>query len=599
MNIAKKVLNEGYLKKPYFINNVTKNNAKLETTQIKNDEVDDAYLINGFDVILQTRGFDIEKMTSEYFTNRNLNLRDLPRLVGRYREVANQSYVDEAIDIIIEEMIFGDTDGTIVYLDLSDFVTNFKNNELADKIHDKWNKILELMDFNENAYQFVRDWYIDGRICFECVYNIKNDKITKDGIEKILQVDPIFVEKYFEIDTKKEIYKVKRLDFSSFGVNRMAYVDLQSNLYGHNGVIEEILTDERMLVYTDSGLFDKVRGIHLSYLHRILKPINQLKTLEDSILIYRLARAPERRVFFVDVGKATKSKAENYIKEIQRDLSQKSIVNEDGTMDSSKAIHNIMEDYWIPRRNGSNATDVSTMQGQNNLGELGDLSYFLNKVYKSLRIPKSRMNDDGGGTYFYGNEGDISQEEVRFFKFIQRLRNKFKRVFLNLLKNELITCGILDESDWKKYRSYFKINFTQNSYYNELMENSVLDGRIEMAKKIIGDDVTMVNKYYPEDWIWTKIFKYSDEDIREIKKLIKDKNVDLKDVEDEENSELSLSDDDMSGLNSGGSGSNSSEFSDEEFSDEEGEMSDEEFSDEIEDSGDIDDLDTEETEDEE
>ncbi len=332
-------------------------------------------------------------------------------------------------------------------------------------------------------------------------------------------------------------------------------------------------------------------------MHRILKPINQLKTLEDSILIYRLARAPERRVFFVDVGKATKSKAENHIREIQRDLSQKSIVNEDGTLDSSKAIHNIMEDYWIPRRHGSNATDVQTMQGQNNLGELGDLSYFLNKVYKSLRIPKSRMNDDGG-TYFYGNEGDISQEEVRFFKFINRLRSKFRRVFLNLLKNELITCGILDDSDWKKYKSYFKINFTQNSYYVELMENAILDTRIDMAKKIIGEETQMLNKFYPEEWIWTKILKYSDEDIREIKKLTKNKTVDLSDEESVEGEELSLSDSDFgSGGSGGGSDMSDEEFGDEEFGETETDMSDEEFSSEIEsDMGDTEDLESDEEE---
>ena len=572
MSLAKRyVIKEGHMKKPYFLTNIEKNKQKMDSSQIKVAPEDDAYFINNFEVLMQTRGFNVDRMTSEYYVSRTINLRDLPRLIGRYREVANLSYVDEAVDIIVEEMIYSDTDGDIVQLDLSDFVLEFKNEKLAEKIQEKFRKILKLMDFNDKAYQYVRDWYIDGRICFECVYDIKDNKITKDGIQDIIQHDPVFIEKFYEINTQKTLYKVKRLDYDSMGQSRLSYVDVHNNMYGENGTFEEVIVDDIMLVYIDSDLLDRTRGIHTSHLHKVLKPMNQLKILEDSILIYRLARAPERRVFFVDVGKASKTKAEAHIKEIQRDLKQKSVVNEDGELDSSKALHNIMEDYWIPRRNGSNATDVSTISGQNNLGDLGDLSYFLDKLYRGLRIPKSRM--DSTGTFFYGNEGDITQEEQRFQGFIRKLRNKFRKVFVNLLRNELITTNMFTEEDWDKYKDYIKVQYSKTSYYAELMENNILKQRIDMLRTIAGDEAKILNVYFPEEWIYTKIFKYTDEDISEIKDLVKDKDVSLSD-EDEE-TDISLSDE-----LGGGSGGATGMGGDEDFGDEE--MSDEDFGDELE-----------------
>lgn len=587
MSLANKVISER-LKRPYHLSNI--NNGTIQdkkNTRIKRDIGDDAYAIKGFDVLLNNRGFNIDRMTSEYYLNKDRNLNDLPRLIERYRELSKHSYVDEAIEIIVDEVIYTDTEDQIIELDLTKYTTEFKNEKLAEKIQKKFRKILDLMEFNDKAFEYMRDYYIDGRICFECVYDLddKNKVSNKNGIIDITQIDPVFVEKYYEVDTESTLYKIRRINFDSYGENRVSYGRIHSDIYSNKGAIEEVLVDDYFLAYTDSGYKDRNMGISLSYLHRVMSPANQLKTLEDSILIYRLARAPERRVFFVDVGKASQTKAESFIRELKSDMSTKSIYGDDGTIDTSKAIHNILEDYWIPRRNGSNATDVSTIQGQNNLGELGDLSHFKEKVFRGLRVPQSRIN--GEGTYFYGNEGDITHDEVRFFKMIDRIRSNFSRVILLILRNELVNSGLFDETDWKKYKKYFKIRFSKSSHYAELMENKILEQRIDMFRKVAGDEITLLNTFYPEEWIWTKIFKYNDEEISEVKKLLKDKGIDLEtqlrnvngDGED-----ISLND----GMGGSGGSIGDEEFADEEFDitgDEE--MSTDELEGELEDTEDI------------
>lgn len=554
MSLANKILSER-LKRPYFISSINDGKIKdKKTTQIKRDIGDDSYAIKGFDVLLNNRGFDVERMTSEYYLNKDRNLKDLPRLIERYRELSKQSYVDEAIEIIIDEVIYTDTEDQIVELDLTKYTIKFNNEKFAEKIQYKFRKILDLMEFNEKAFEYVRDYYIDGRICFECVYDLDDkNKVSSDGIKKITQIDPVFVEKYYEVETQSTIYKVKRINFERYENTKVSYGKIHTDMFS-NQHIEEVIVDDYFLAYTDSGYKDRNMGISLSYLHRVMAPANQLKTLEDSILIYRLARAPERRVFFVDVGKASQSKAESFLRELKSDMSTKSIYGDDGSIDTTKAIHNILEDYWIPRRNGSNATDVSTIQGQNNLGELGDLSHFKDKVRRGLRVPESRIN--GEGTYFYGNEGDITHDEVRFFKMIDRIRNQFSKVILIILRNELVNSGLFDETDWKKYKKYFKIRFSKSSHYAELMENKILEQRIDMFRKIAGDEINLLNTFYPEEWIWTKIFKYNDEEIAEVKKLLKDKGVDLKSAlrgEGEDGEEIGLGDDELGGGGFGGS----------------------------------------------
>lgn len=593
MNIVKMYkIEESRMKRPVYVTNTYRSKDDFtKSTQITNSEKDDTTVINGFDVLSNSKSFILDNTATELYSDKQKNIIDLPKLIKKYREVANQSYVDEAIDIIVEEMSFSDDKGDVVELDLNEFVEKHKNEKLAEKIQNKFKKILDLMEFNENSYQYMRDWYIDGRVVFECVYDIENGKINKNGISKIIQVDPILIEKYFEIETEKEIFKVKKIDYNKYSESSYSQMAMHHDLSTYNNM-SEVIADDFMIVYVDSGLKDRNKGIYTSYLHRILKPINQLKTLEDSILIYRLARSPQRRVFFVDVGKSNRAKAESYIRDVKMSFDQKEIIDADGEIITTKALHNIMEDYFIPRYNGSNATEVSTIEGQNNLGDLGDLSYFLEKLYKGLRIPKSRLENSGSSMAFDG-ESDITQEELKFNRFINRLRGKFRRVFLQLLRNELITTGMFGEDDWNTYKKYFKIVFTKNSYYNEKMENKILKDRIDMLKTLAGDDAKIINVYYPEEWIWSKIFKYTDDDINEIKKLIADKNVSLEQSEVPEGENISLSDENMSG------GSGFDIGSDEEMSDEE--MSDEDFeseiSDELDEPSEVGDMDEEPDED--
>ena len=425
-------------------------------------------------------------------------------LIRRYRDIAQHPECDAAIEDIINESIVSDADSAPVELitDDLDYPDNIKKS-----IREEFEKVVELLQFNHYGHEIFRRWYVDGRLFYHIIVD---ESSPKQGILELRPIDPTRIRKVKEIEKEKDqatgadvIKSVKEF-----------YIYQDSEMSGA-GAGFKISPDA--IQYITSGLLDPSRKRVLSYLHKAIKPVNQLRMMEDSLVIYRLSRAPERRIFYIDVGNLPKGKSEEYLKNIMNQYRNKMVYDANtGEVKDDRKHMSLLEDFWLPRREGGRGTEITTLPGGENLGQIDDIIYFQKKLYKSLNVPVNRLEQEA--QFSLGRSTEISRDEVKFQKFINRLRKKFSWLFLDVLKTQLILKGIITENDWKDIRENIVVDYIKDSHFSELKDAEILRERMSLLQEID----QFVGNYYSIEWVRKNILMQSDEDIEEMKKQIDD-----------------------------------------------------------------------------
>ena len=430
----------------------------------------------------------------------DFSLRTEAQFIAKYREMSMHPEIEQAVeDICNEAIVHGDDKFPIsIALDNSDAADDVKS-----QIQNEFNYILRLLDFNNRGYEIFRRWYVDGKGYFHMIVDPKN---PKKGIIEMRPVDSAKIKKIAKVekDTDKQTGAKKIKGVKEVYVFREK-PDSQTAI--------EIAPEA--ICYFPSGLFDPSRTRAVSYLQKAIKPLNQLRMVEDATVIYRLSRAPERRIFYVDVGSLPKNKAEQYVKGLMNRYRNKLVYDANtGEIRDDRKFMNMLEDYWFPRREGGKGTEVSTLDGGANLGEMDDVLYFEKKLYKSLNIPMSRLEADTG--FNMGRASEITRDELNFQKFIDRLRNKFNLLFINALRVQCILKGIVKESEWYRIQQDIRFDYVSDSYFTESKEYEIIKERLDVLREIsdhIGD-------YYSRDYVRRIILRQTDEEIKEQDKQI-------------------------------------------------------------------------------
>ena len=426
-------------------------------------------------------------------------------LVARYRTMSLVPECDSAIEDIINESISSNDLDAPVAINL-DRVNHFSDST-KEKIRDEFNVVLELLGFRELSHDIFRKWYVDGRLYFHKMVDSKNEK---KGIQGLRPIDPQKIRKIREIKKKKDEktgVEVIQKENEYFMYNDQGFDKSNNN----TGQTVKISTDA--VTHITSGLLDYNQKVVVGYLHKAMKSVNQLRMLEDALVIYRISRAPERRIFYIDVGNLPKARAEQYLKEVQTSYRNKLVYNADtGEVKDDRKHMNMLEDFWLPRREGGRGTEITTLPGGQNLGEIEDILYFQKKLYKSLNVPISRLETETA--FAIGRATEISRDEVKFSRFIDRLRIKFSRLFDDILKTQLILKNIVTEDDWKKSKEYVSYDFQKDGHFVELKEAEILRERVNTLEQLD----QFVGKYYSEDWIRKNVLRQSEAEIAQMSK---------------------------------------------------------------------------------
>lgn len=440
-------------------------------------------------------------------------------LVSRYREMAQQPEIDSAIDDIVHDSIVSENNQKIVELILDDLKVS---NNVKKAITSEFGTVLELLDFDKYAYDIYRRWYIDGRLYYHVI--IDNNKID-DGIKELRYIDPRKIRKVREIIRKRDrsdpnASVVQKTNAEYFIYNDKGF-QARAGAQAAMGSTSGLRIAKDSIVHITSGLTDRDGTMVLSYLHKAIKPMNQLRALEDATLIYRLTRAPERLIFYVDVGNLPKMKAEQYLREMMTRYKNRLVYDANsGEIRDDRKFMTMTENFWFPRREGGRGTEVTTLPAGQNLGELEDVKYFQRRLYKSLNVPFSRL-DPENANYTLGRATEISRDEVKFARFIDRLRLRFSEVFLSVLEKQLIMKKIITPEDWSALEKAIKFKFAKDNYFAELKETEILNDRLNVLNAI----VAYAGKYYSHEWIRKNILRQSDEEIDEIDSQIKGESI--------------------------------------------------------------------------
>lgn len=421
-------------------------------------------------------------------------------LIRRYREIAQYPDCDNAIEDITNECLVSDADEGIVNIVLDDLKVS---DNIKKKIKEEFENVLYLLKFDEKAHEIFRSWYIDGRL----YYHILIDETRiKDGILELRYVDPRKIRKIKKVEKKR----------NEKGVEVVVGVE-EYYLYNDKGINESSTSGIKLsmdsIIYCPSGLIDANTNMMLSYLHKAIKPVNQLKMIEDSLVIYRISRAPERRIFYIDVGNLPKLKAEQYVNDIMNKFRNKIVYDAaTGEVRDDRKHLSIMEDFWMPRREGGKGTEITTLPGGQNLGDIADIEYFQNKLYQALNVPISRLQPGQG--FNIGRASEITRDEVKFNKFVNRLRKKFSNLFLDALRVQLIAKGIVRADEWEELSKDIGFDFRKDNFVSEMKDNEVMQQRITMLQMID----PFVGKYYSQDWVRKNILRLTEEEIKDIAK---------------------------------------------------------------------------------
>ena len=426
----------------------------------------------------------------------------------KYRQMHDHAEIQTAVDdIVTQAIVLNEKTNTLnLNLDKSSIPVATKK-----KINAEFEEILRLMQFNTRGAELFRKWYIDGRLYIQI---LMDEKKQRKGIAELRVIDPIKIQKVRNIEREvgdngvkfikriQEYYLYSADDFVGNGRDTINY------RYSSEGII----LPNDSVAYANSGFIDPGTKRVMGHLHKAIKPLNQLRMLEDSIVIYRISRAPERRIFYIDVGSLPKNKSEQYLRDIMNRYRNKLVYDTTtGEMRDEKRHLSMLEDFWMPRREGGKGTEVQTLPGGQNLGELQDVDYFLRKLYISLHVPPSRFKDDAG--FNMGKAAEITRDEVRFTKFVNRLQSKFSEIFMQLLRVQLIAKNILTEDEWKEYSNDFTFDFAKDSYFSELKENEMTMTRLLTLREV---DPYM-GKFFSKDWVNKNILQMTDDSIKKMK----------------------------------------------------------------------------------
>ena len=451
-------------------------------------------------------------------------------LIKRYREMSLHPECDGAIEDVVNEGIVSDLYDSPVEIELSNVNATDK---LKDKIREEFKHIKEMMDFDKKSHEIFKNWYVDGRLYYIKVIDTKR---PQDGIQEIRYVDPMKMKFVRQEKGTNNKGKLPLDPLAGNGTKKAEYPEIDeyyiyspkpnypttmySTAAGAGGK-GQIKIAKDSVCHVTSGLFDRNKGTCLSYLHKAIKALNQLRMIEDSLVIYRLSRAPERRIFYIDVGNLPKVKAEQYLKEVMSRYRNKLVYDANtGEVRDDRKFMSMMEDFWLPRREGGRGTEITTLPGGQNLGELTDIEYFQKKLYRALGVPESRIASDGG--FNLGRSSEILRDELKFAKFVGRLRKRFGNLFSNLLKTQLILKNIITPEDWDSLSDHIQYDFLYDNQFAELKESELMNERLGTLATI----EPYIGKYYSNHYVRTKVLRQSDTEIKEqdeiIKKEIKD-----------------------------------------------------------------------------
>jgi hypothetical protein len=445
-------------------------------------------------------------------------------LIKRYREMALHPECDSAIEDIVNEAIVSDTNDSPVQIDLD----NLKASDgIKKKIREEFKYILELLDFDKKSHEIYRNWYVDGRLYYHKVVDLKKPEA---GIQELRYIDAMkmrYVRQAKKRDSDK--YRVSNrmvdnpMDYDFPEIEeyfiyepKMSYptgTPAPGALGGSNSGIK--MTKDS-ITYCTSGLVDRNKGSTLSYLHKAIKSLNQLRMIEDSLVIYRLSRAPERRIFYIDVGNLPKVKAEQYLRDVMMRYRNKLVYDANtGEIRDDKKFMSMLEDFWLPRREGGRGTEITTLPGGQNLGEITDIEYFKKKLYNSLNVPPSRMDGEGG--FNLGRSSEILRDEVKFSKFVARLRKRFSHMFSDMLRTQLILKNIITPEDWRVMDEHIQYDFLYDNHFAELKDAELLNERLNMVQVA----EPYIGKYFSQDYVRRKILRQTDIEILEQDAIIK------------------------------------------------------------------------------
>jgi len=445
--------------------------------------------------------------------------KNIKQLIRTYREVSLTFEVSLAVDEIINEAVVYDENDVInVNLDKTEFSDNIKK-----KIINEFEYVVSLLDFNNIGDEYFRKWYVDGRIYFQNVVDLKN---PGKGLLKINLLSPLDIFRYKDVKSKKSFYIWKLDDSDACKRNRLG------GYYGKNTDNQVIFkVPEQLITYAPSGLTNEDEEFFISYLHKSIKPLNQLTLIEDSAVIYRLTRAPERRVFYIDVGKLPKKKAEAYVQKLINKFKNKiSYDSTTGKTNQSKNTMTMLEDFYIPRTSTQKGTEIDTISNGALVDKIEDILYFKKKLYKSLNVPTARIDQDEKAVVNLGNSGEITREELKFSKFVKKLQSKFGYVFLDCLKKQLILKKIININEWNDNYQKIILNWETDSYFDSLKDEEILNGRIEIADSLN----EYIGKYFSHEYVQKQIFKMTDEDIEHQNELIEKEKTDPKYKDEDE-----------------------------------------------------------------
>ncbi len=435
-----------------------------------------------------------------HYLDTGVNAKDENVLIQKYREMSMTQEVDLAVsDIVNEAVVHEDGRSSInLFLDNTSQSTSIK-----EKIVKEFKHILRLLDFNRIGSDLFRKWYVDGKIYHHIIID---DKKPQLGIKELIPIDALKIQKITTIQKEKD--PISNIEVIVDQEEFFVYTPDEANTSA-----VQVAPDS--ISYCHSGMVDNQKQIIIGYLFKSIKPFNQLKMIEDSLVIYRLARAPERRIFYIDVGNLPKLKAEQYLTSVMNKYKQKIIYNAaTGEVEDQKKQMAMLEDFWLPRREGGRGTEISTLPSGQNLGEIEDIEYFRKKLYQSLNVPISRIEGTEQTAFNLGRASEINRDEIKFAKFVAKLRHRFATMFIDLLRIQCILKGIIKENDWYDIRDNLEFIWTKDSHYAELKNNEILRERMELLQMV--DEYA--GKFFSDQWIRKRVLRLTDEEIVQINK---------------------------------------------------------------------------------
>jgi len=443
-------------------------------------------------------------------------------LVRRYREMSLHPECDSAIEDIVNEAIVSDLNDSPVEIELSNLPASDKLKEI---IREEFKTIKQLMNFDRKCHEIFKTWYVDGRIFYHKVIDIKNPSL---GLQEIRFIDPLKIklirkaEKLGNNQQSQVFAQRNDSDISAYQAPKIEEYYLYDpsstnggSIYSNRNDAKSVKITKDSITYVTSGLVDRNKQTVLSYLHKAIKALNQLRMIEDSLVIYRLSRAPERRIFYIDVGNLPKIKAEQYLRDVMSRYRNKLVYNADtGEIRDDRKYMAMLEDFWLPRREGGRGTEITTLPGGQNLGELADIEYFQTKLYKSLNVPSSRLDSQGG--FNLGRSSEILRDELKFTKFVGRLRKRFSQIFSDMLKTQLILKNIITPEDWDILEEHIQYDFLYDNHFSDLKNNELMNEQLGVVAAM----EPYMGKYFSAQYVRSKILKQTETEMIEIDKQI-------------------------------------------------------------------------------